>query len=66
MLLTVLLAVALLSMLFTAIRREMQIRDKIETYDGTHRQAAKSDKSNRHAPDGRHHSKSHSGERHQP
>ena len=39
MLLTVLLSVALLSTLFAAIRREMQIRDKIETYDGTHRQA---------------------------
>jgi signal transduction histidine kinase/DNA-binding response OmpR family regulator/CHASE3 domain sensor protein len=39
MLLTLLLAVALLTTLFLAIRREMAARDKSESYDGTHRRA---------------------------
>jgi signal transduction histidine kinase/DNA-binding response OmpR family regulator/CHASE3 domain sensor protein len=39
MLLTLLLAVALLTTLFLAIRREMAARDGAESYDGTHRRA---------------------------
>lgn len=39
MLATLLLAMGVLSMLFIAIRREMQARDRIEAYNGTHRNA---------------------------
>ncbi len=39
MLLTLLLAMTVLTMLFIAIRREMQARDRIEAYNSTHRDA---------------------------
>lgn len=39
MLVTLLLALALLTTLYLAIRREMAARDKAEGYDGTHRRA---------------------------
>lgn len=39
LLLTLLLAMAVLTLLFMAIRREMQARDRIEAYNGTHRDA---------------------------
>lgn len=39
MMITLLLAAALLTSLFVVIRREMRARDRVESYDGTHRDA---------------------------